>query len=328
MGTGIRTMITHFPTAEKPSATEVSRRKRRRASVLGVTRRRMLRKYTAGARRRASAPAGSGTPAQVKTTGARRSIARRSVDRLSLLLSHVSVFDRRRRLHGEPPQETARGGEKPNKEKPKNLRQPPQGLERSRQRWSLPLAETARVGNVDKKTTAKKSVKMRLRMSFPGVGLARESRQASETVKMVQTKRERRATCEYDVCYKVLVMGETSVGKSSLIARLKGGMFADNLMPTCGIDFVNQDYEIDGAKCRLQVWDTAGQERFRTITKFQFRGTKGLLLVFDMCRRDSFDMLRYWLRSLEQEDLDAEQMILLANKSDMQSERQVSRRTP
>lgn len=140
----------------------------------------------------------------------------------------------------------------------------------------------------------------------------------SQTVKMIKPYRERKRTMDFDVTYKVLLVGETGVGKTSLITSMKGADFRKSLLPTVGVDFVNQDFDIDGVRVRLQIWDTAGQERFRTITKFQYRGTKGVLLVFDRTNQSSFEKMQYWLRSLEEEDLDNETLIVVGNKSDLQ----------
>lgn len=131
-----------------------------------------------------------------------------------------------------------------------------------------------------------------------------------------------------DVTYKILVIGESSVGKTSIINVAKGmdfGEFRKNLMTTVGVDFMNQEYDIDGARIRLQIWDTAGQERFRTITRFMYRGTKGLILTFDVTDRRTFEALNYWLMSLDEDDLNGEEIILVGNKCDLWWQRQVTK---
>jgi small GTP-binding protein len=131
-----------------------------------------------------------------------------------------------------------------------------------------------------------------------------------------------------DVTYKVLLLGDTGVGKTSLIRALTGRPFSHSLLSTVGVDFVKQSFDIDGAKVCLQIWDTAGQERFRSITRFQYRGTKGLLLVYDITNRNSFEMLDYWLESIRQEvdhsNKDPVPVIIVGNKCDLEFRRAVT----
>ncbi|XP_064645774.1 ras-related protein Rab-13-like [Lineus longissimus] len=130
---------------------------------------------------------------------------------------------------------------------------------------------------------------------------------------------------DFDVKYKVLLIGESKVGKTSLIRCLMGDNFNSSLMSTYGIDFVKKIFEIDGARVMLEIWDTAGQERFRTITKFHFRGTRGLLIVYDITQKSSFDKLTYWMQSIDKE-IDADEpppKLIIGNKSDLEEMRQV-----
>lgn len=131
----------------------------------------------------------------------------------------------------------------------------------------------------------------------------------------------------YDITYKVLVVGESSVGKTSLIRRYSKPeeKMAMSYLTTIGIDFVNVINVIDNVRIRLQIWDTAGQERFRTFTKLHFRGTKGLLLMYDLTNLETFEKLTNWLKDIETYGLDKEQLIIVGNKSDLEHERQVSR---
>ncbi|XP_014677908.1 PREDICTED: ras-related protein Rab-13-like [Priapulus caudatus] len=128
---------------------------------------------------------------------------------------------------------------------------------------------------------------------------------------------------DYDVIYKVLVIGESYVGKTSLINSMRHETYTRNLMPTVGVDFVNQDYDVDGHRVRLQIWDTAGQERFRDINKFMYRGTKGLLLVFDITDKNTFDSINYWMRTLAEADIDSEEVIIVGNKCDLWWQRKI-----
>lgn len=128
---------------------------------------------------------------------------------------------------------------------------------------------------------------------------------------------------DYDVSYKVLLIGESGVGKTSLIRSYSkpNETFTSTLLPTYGIDFVNVVTIVDGVRVRLQIWDTAGQERFRTLTSMHFRGTKGILLVYDITNAGSFDQLQYWVKSMNMHDLMYEEVIIVGNKSDFQKQR-------
>lgn len=102
----------------------------------------------------------------------------------------------------------------------------------------------------------------------------------------------------FDVSYKILIVGESRVGKTSIIKRLNNNLFHENTISTVGLDFVNLFFKIDNLNVKLQIWDTAGQERFRTLTKSQFKNTKGILLVYDITDRQSFKSLEYWINNL------------------------------
>lgn len=133
---------------------------------------------------------------------------------------------------------------------------------------------------------------------------------------------------DFDVTYKVLMLGDSGVGKTAMIRNLMGEDFNPNHFTTVGIDFVKRTFEIDGARVQLQIWDTAGQERFRSITKFQYRNAKGIVLVYDITDGESFDMLHYWMDSIEKDiDKNSEEPIpvfLVGNKCDLQMKRMVT----
>ncbi|KAK2181846.1 hypothetical protein NP493_377g01014 [Ridgeia piscesae] len=133
-------------------------------------------------------------------------------------------------------------------------------------------------------------------------------------------------TC--DVCYKVLLLGESGVGKTAMIRSIIGLQFDPESVPTIGIDFARKTFEVDGAKVKFEIWDTAGQERFRTITRFQFRGTKGVLLMYDVTNKKSFSKLKYWLdcvdQELDQQNKEPVPVFIIGNKCDLDEQRQVT----
>ncbi|KAK8871872.1 hypothetical protein M9Y10_007617 [Tritrichomonas musculus] len=118
---------------------------------------------------------------------------------------------------------------------------------------------------------------------------------------------------------KILIIGEGGVGKSCLLLRYTDDKFTEAFMPTIGVDFKTKCINIEGATVKLQVWDTAGQEKFRSITKAYFRGAHGILVVFDLSNRDSFDKTQDWINSIKESD-DSIDLIIIGNKCDLQRE--------
>ncbi|KAG1937866.1 ras-related protein Rab-18-B [Pimephales promelas] len=98
---------------------------------------------------------------------------------------------------------------------------------------------------------------------------------------------------------KILIIGESGVGKSSLLLRFTDDTFDPELAATIGVDFKVKTISIDGNRAKLAIWDTAGQERFRTLTPSYYRGAQGVILVYDVTRRDTFTRLENWLNELE-----------------------------
>jgi len=127
----------------------------------------------------------------------------------------------------------------------------------------------------------------------------------------------------YDFLIKLLLIGDSGVGKSCLLLRFSDDSFTTSFITTIGIDFKIKTIEIDGKRIKLQIWDTAGQERFRTITTAYYRGAMGILLVYDVTDDASFQNIRNWIRNIEQHAADNVDKILVGNKCDMISEKVV-----
>ncbi|RVE59019.1 hypothetical protein OJAV_G00200090 [Oryzias javanicus] len=98
---------------------------------------------------------------------------------------------------------------------------------------------------------------------------------------------------------KILIIGESGVGKSSLLLRFTEDTFDPEQSATIGVDFKVKTISVDGNKAKLAIWDTAGQERFRTLTPSYYRGAQGVILVYDVTRRETFTKLDNWLNELE-----------------------------
>ncbi|XP_031573123.1 ras-related protein Rab-18-B-like [Actinia tenebrosa] len=98
---------------------------------------------------------------------------------------------------------------------------------------------------------------------------------------------------------KILIVGESGVGKSSLLLRFTDDTFDPDIGATIGVDFKVKTISVEGNRAKLAIWDTAGQERFRTLTPSYYRGAQGVILVYDTCNRDTFDKLEEWLNEVE-----------------------------
>merc|ERR1712216_1888 len=122
---------------------------------------------------------------------------------------------------------------------------------------------------------------------------------------------------DYDHLVKLLLIGDSGVGKSCLLLRFSDDQFTTSFITTIGIDFKIKTVEIDGKRVKLQIWDTAGQERFRTITTAYYRGAMGILLVYDVTDLNSFENIRQWMRNIEQYASDGINKVLVGNKCDM-----------
>ena len=128
----------------------------------------------------------------------------------------------------------------------------------------------------------------------------------------------------FDVKYKIMVLGESKVGKTSLIKRYTKDQFGGVYLTTVGMDFQDKIIEIEDKKVRLQIWDTAGQERFRNVTKSYFQSSQGLVLVYDITDRESFEKLNFWVDNIKNFAPENAKFILVGNKCDLANERKVS----
>nr|XP_022920414.1 ras-related protein Rab-35-like [Onthophagus taurus] len=120
---------------------------------------------------------------------------------------------------------------------------------------------------------------------------------------------------DYDHLFKLLIIGDSGVGKSSLLLRFADNTFSGSYITTIGVDFKIRTVNIDGQRIKLQIWDTAGQERFRTITSTYYRGTHGVIVVYDVTNGESFANVKRWLLEIEQ-NCDVVNKVLVGNKND------------
>ena len=118
--------------------------------------------------------------------------------------------------------------------------------------------------------------------------------------------------------YKIILVGDISVGKTNLLTQYVDEKFTENNISTVGIEFKNKIIELkNGMKIRLQIWDTSGQEKFMSLTKNYFRGCNLALFVFDVTNKTSFDDISMWLNSFKDVNGEKSKRVLIGNKIDL-----------
>uniref|UniRef100_UPI0037E87CE0 ras-related protein Rab-15-like n=1 Tax=Semicossyphus pulcher TaxID=241346 RepID=UPI0037E87CE0 len=130
---------------------------------------------------------------------------------------------------------------------------------------------------------------------------------------------------QYDVLVRLLMLGDSGVGKTCMLRRFTESEFNPTHISTIGVDFKMKTLEIDGVKVRVQIWDTAGQERYKTITKQYYRRAQGIIFVYDITNRLSFQHLAMWAGDVDEFAPDRVQRILVGNKSDDEPSREVTK---
>mmetsp|Transcript_30081 Transcript_30081/g.65779 ORF Transcript_30081/g.65779 Transcript_30081/m.65779 type:complete len:204 (+) Transcript_30081:66-677(+) len=129
---------------------------------------------------------------------------------------------------------------------------------------------------------------------------------------------------EYDYLFKLLLIGDSGVGKSCLLLRFADDTFTESYISTIGVDFKIRTIDLDSKTIKLQIWDTAGQERFRTITSSYYRGAHGIIVVYDVTDLDSFTNVKQWLNEIDRYASENVNKLLVGNKNDLTSQRAVS----
>ncbi|CAD8107026.1 unnamed protein product [Paramecium sonneborni] len=129
---------------------------------------------------------------------------------------------------------------------------------------------------------------------------------------------------EYDYLFKLVIIGNSGVGKSSLLLRFADDQFSESYLTTIGVDFRFRTLPIDGKNVKLQIWDTAGQERFRTITSAYYKGADGIVMVYDVTQGQSFDDIdKFWLHEVESYGEKNVQLLIIGNKNDLDEQKAV-----
>eukprot|EP01016_Furgasonia_blochmanni_P057196 TRINITY_DN988_c0_g1_i1.p2 TRINITY_DN988_c0_g1~~TRINITY_DN988_c0_g1_i1.p2 ORF type:complete len:286 (-),score=50.37 TRINITY_DN988_c0_g1_i1:238-1095(-) len=128
----------------------------------------------------------------------------------------------------------------------------------------------------------------------------------------------------YDHAVKLLMLGESGVGKSSLLLRFAEDKFSSTFLTTLGVEYKQKVIQVNNSNTLVQVWDTAGQERFRTITPIYYRSVDGVILVYDVADRHSFESVSYWIKNLQDYGDPNIITILVGNKADLVERKHVT----
>ena len=129
-----------------------------------------------------------------------------------------------------------------------------------------------------------------------------------------------------DIVFKILLLGDSEVGKSCFLMRYSENVFVENYITTIGLDYKLKYVKLDSGKTvKVQLWDTAGQDKYRTIAKNYFKGSHGILLLYDITKQSSYDNIREWIHDIKEEVSEKAIIFLIGNKIDMTDKRKISK---
>lgn len=131
---------------------------------------------------------------------------------------------------------------------------------------------------------------------------------------------------DFDYIYKVILIGDSGVGKTNMTTRFVDDKFIDQTRTTIGVDFKTKNFIIGIDKIKVQIWDTGGQERYRCITRSFYKDTSGVIIVFDLTRLETFNNVKNWMKDIERniDDVSNVELLIVGNKADLVDKRQVS----
>ena len=139
------------------------------------------------------------------------------------------------------------------------------------------------------------------------------------------TTTDKEKTYNYDMIFKIVLIGDASVGKTNILSKYLYDEFDPNSKATVGVEFATKNFTIDNNIVKAQIWDTAGQERYRSITSAYYKGAKGCLLVYDITRKPTFETIDKWISELKSTSESNITIILVGNKCDLENERKVTK---
>lgn len=130
---------------------------------------------------------------------------------------------------------------------------------------------------------------------------------------------------DYDMIFKVVLVGDSGVGKTNILLRYTKNEFSFDSKATVGVEFGSKKFELNDYKIKAQIWDTAGQERYKSITNAYYKGAKGALVVYDITKKETFDAIDRWVPELRTNGDEQITILLIGNKCDLEDQRQISK---
>jgi small GTP-binding protein len=130
---------------------------------------------------------------------------------------------------------------------------------------------------------------------------------------------------EYEMMIKVILIGDSGVGKTNIMSKYLKNQFMENSKATVGVEFGSKLFNHQGHKIKAQIWDTAGQEKYKAITGAYYKGSKGAFIVYDITRKDTFASIERWVNDLKATSDPKLTIILIGNKNDLDDKREVSK---
>jgi len=140
----------------------------------------------------------------------------------------------------------------------------------------------------------------------------------------MSSNKNQNKSSDYQYIFKLILIGNSGVGKSSILNRYMNKTFEESYKCTIGVDFLMKSIEVKGKTVKLQLWDTAGQEKYKSMVASYYRGANVALVVFDITNHSSFDSLPQWIENYYKNGPDQKNIILIGNKKDLADQRQVS----
>ena len=128
----------------------------------------------------------------------------------------------------------------------------------------------------------------------------------------------------FDYLFKIVMVGDSGVGKTSFLASYLEKSFSKNTRSTVGVEFRSFRMDVENLKIKIQLWDTAGQERYRAITSSYYRGAFGIIIMYDICSMTSYNNTKVWIKDVLKSSRKNIQVLLVGNKIDLKNDRQVS----
>ena len=129
---------------------------------------------------------------------------------------------------------------------------------------------------------------------------------------------------DYEQLYKIIIVGDSGVGKSNILGRYINNEFKQDTKSTVGVEFASKKVKVNDINIKLQIWDTAGQERYRSITSAYYKGSKGCFIVYDITSSQSFENIEKWYEEISKTGDKSLSIILIGNKCDLEDERKVT----